>query len=48
MIGLIQHSETGIIHTVWLRPTDGGGPGDELDMIELPGGGEVDHTTPVP
>ena len=48
MTGLVQHSETGNTHNFWLRLTDGGGPGEELDMLELLVGGEADEATPVP
>ena len=48
MTGLVQHSQTSNIHNFWLRLTDGGGPGEGLDTIELLVGGEVDEATPVP
>src|SRR5688572_18648413 len=48
MTGLVQHSQTGNIHNFWLRLTDGGGPGEELDLVEFLVGGEVDEATPVP
>ena len=48
MTGLVQNSETGNVHNFWLRLTDGGVPGEGLDMIELLVGGEVDEATPVP
>jgi len=47
MTGFVTHSETSNSHGFRLRLTDGGGPGDELDMIELIVGGEVDDATPV-
>jgi hypothetical protein len=49
MTGLVQHSQTGNTHIFWLRLVDGGGPGEELDTIELIVGVEADDTaTPVP
>lgn len=35
MTGMVEHSQTGNIHSFWLRLNDLGGPGDELDTIEL-------------
>ena len=49
MTGLVQHSQTGNTHIFWLRLVDGGGPGEELDTIELIVGVEADESaTPVP
>ena len=48
MTGFVTHSETEKTHAFRLRLTDGGGPGEELDMIELLVGGEVEASAEVP